>query len=65
MDPVSHHGARGISQLEARNRRYLCSIMEDSGFSSYECECECECEWWHDTLGLEPYPDTYFDFLIA
>jgi D-alanyl-D-alanine dipeptidase len=59
MDPISHHGARGISQLEARNRRYLCSIMEDCGFSSYERE------WWHYTLGHEPYPDTYFDFPIA
>ena len=43
MDPVSHHGAKGITQVEARNREYLCSIMEDSGFSSYECE------WWHYT----------------
>ena len=59
MDPISHHGARGISQLEARNRRYLCTIMEDCGFCSYQCE------WWHYTLGHEPYPDTYFDFPIT
>jgi zinc D-Ala-D-Ala dipeptidase len=59
MDPISHHGARGISQFEARNRRYLCSIMEDCGFRSYQCE------WWHYTLGHEPYPDTSFDFPIA
>jgi zinc D-Ala-D-Ala dipeptidase len=59
MDPISHHGARGIPQLEARNRRSLRSIMEDCGFNSYECE------WWHYTLGHEPYPDTYFDFPIA
>jgi D-alanyl-D-alanine dipeptidase len=59
MDPISHHGARGISQLEARNRRYLCSIMEECGFRSYECE------WWHYTLKDEPYPDTYFDFPIT
>ncbi len=59
MDPISHHGARGISQLEARNRQYLCSIMENCGFKSYGCE------WWHYTMRDEPYPDTYFDFPVA
>lgn len=59
MDSVSHHGAKGITQAEARNRQYLCSIMEASGFVSYACE------WWHYTLKREPYPNTYFDFLIA
>lgn len=58
MDPVSHHGARGITQLEARNRHYLCSIMEGCGFKSYECE------WWHYALWREPYPNTYFDVPI-
>jgi D-alanyl-D-alanine dipeptidase len=59
MDPVSHHGARGIGRVEARNREHLRSIMSASGFSSYDCE------WWHYTLDDEPYPDTYFDFPIA
>lgn len=59
MDPISHHGARGIKPVEARNRQYLCSIMERSGFDRYDCE------WWHYTLTDEPYPDTYFDFPIA
>jgi D-alanyl-D-alanine dipeptidase len=59
MDPISHHGATGITHDEARNRRYLCSIMEASGFHRYEYE------WWHYTLKQEPYPDTYFDFPIA
>ncbi|WP_406055562.1 D-Ala-D-Ala dipeptidase VanX [Kribbella sp. NBC_00889] len=59
MDSVSHHGAKGITPVEAANRRYLRSVMEASGFSSYDCE------WWHYTLRDEPYPDTYFDFLIA
>ena len=58
MDPISHHGAKGIAPVEARNRQYLCSIMEDSGFGSYDCE------WWHYSLKDEPYPDTYFDFPI-
>ncbi|HYZ52493.1 MAG TPA: M15 family metallopeptidase, partial [Streptosporangiaceae bacterium] len=59
MDPISHHGAKGITPVEARNRQYLCSIMEACGFSPYDCE------WWHYTLKDEPYPDTYFDFPIA
>lgn len=58
MDPVSHHGAEGITRVEAANRRQLCSIMEDSGFDRYECE------WWHYTLRNEPFPDTYFDFPV-
>lgn len=59
MDSVSHHGAKRITQVEARNRQYLCSIMEASGFISYDCE------WWHYTLKHEPYPNTYFNFPIA
>lgn len=58
MDERSHHGARGVSGAEARNRHSLCSIMEASGFEPYERE------WWHYTLRDEPYPDTYFDFPI-
>ena len=59
MDPVSHHGAKGITLVEAINRQYLRSIMNTSGFSSYDCE------WWHYTLKDEPYAGTYFDFPIA
>ncbi len=58
MDPVSHHGATGITHFEATNRQHLCSIMEACGFTAYECE------WWHYTLTHEPYPNTYFDFVI-
>ena len=59
MDPISHHGARGITHDEARSRQDLCSVMEASGFRPYECE------WWHYTLRDEPYPDTYFDWPIT
>lgn len=59
MDSVSHHGATGVSPLEARNRQALRSIMETCGFRSYAVE------WWHYTLKDEPYPDTYFDFPIV
>jgi zinc D-Ala-D-Ala dipeptidase len=59
MDPISHHRAGGLTQVEATNRRILCSIMEDCGFGSYDLE------WWHYSLKDEPYPDTYFDFPIT
>ncbi|GAA3040108.1 D-Ala-D-Ala dipeptidase VanX [Actinokineospora globicatena] len=59
MDPVSHHGAPGITPLATANRHHLRSIMEACGFGSYESE------WWHYTLKDEPYPDTYFDFPIT
>lgn len=59
MDPVSHHGAEGITAVEARNRRDLCTLMEACGFRRYERE------WWHYTLDREPYPGTYFDFPVG
>jgi zinc D-Ala-D-Ala dipeptidase len=59
MDERSHHGARGVSAVAARNRQTLCSIMEGSGFEPYDRE------WWHYVLRDEPFPDTYFDFPIA
>lgn len=59
MDPISHHRARGITPIEAENRKHLRSIMEDCGFDRYDRE------WWHYTLRDEPHPDAYFDFPIA
>jgi zinc D-Ala-D-Ala dipeptidase len=59
MDPISHHGAAGITSVEARNRQQLCAVMEAAGL------IRCDHEWWHYTLRDEPYPDTYFDFPIA
>jgi D-alanyl-D-alanine dipeptidase len=59
MDPRSHHGAHGVSPVEAEHRECLCAVMEASGFQHYECE------WWHYSLRDEPYPDTYFDFPIS
>jgi D-alanyl-D-alanine dipeptidase len=58
MDPISHHGASGITPVEARNRHCLRFIMEDCGFEAYIHE------WWHYSLRDEPYPNTYFDFPI-
>jgi D-alanyl-D-alanine dipeptidase len=59
MDAVSHHGAREVGLVEARNRECLRAIMESCGFVAYDCE------WWHYTLQDEPYPDTYFNFTIS
>jgi D-alanyl-D-alanine dipeptidase len=59
MDPVSSHGARGLTSAEADNRWLLRSVMESCGFAAYDAE------WWHYTLKDEPYPDTYFDFVVA
>jgi D-alanyl-D-alanine dipeptidase len=59
MDPISHHGAKGITQVEATNRQHLRSVMEACGFHAYERE------WWHYTLNAEPYPATYFDLPIT
>jgi D-alanyl-D-alanine dipeptidase len=59
MDLVSHHGAEGITPVEARNRECLCSVMETCGFGRYDRE------WWHYSLNDEPYPDTYFDFPVT
>jgi D-alanyl-D-alanine dipeptidase len=58
MDPISHHGAQGITLNQTINRQCLRSIMTGCGFRSHDCE------WWHYTLEDEPYPDTYFDFPI-
>jgi D-alanyl-D-alanine dipeptidase len=58
MDPVSHHGAEGITEQATANRLLLRSIMEGAGFTAFEYE------WWHYSLAGEPYPDTYFDFVI-
>jgi D-alanyl-D-alanine dipeptidase len=45
--------------VEARqNRQRLRSIMEAAGFANYPLE------WWHYTLGNEPFADQYFDFPI-
>lgn len=58
MDTISHHGARGITEVEAGNREHLRSVMEACGFSAYDSE------WWHYTLKDDPHRDTYFDFPV-
>ncbi|WP_028894177.1 M15 family metallopeptidase [Syntrophorhabdus aromaticivorans] len=49
-------GMVGIQQRI--NRMFLKTLMEKQGFINYDKE------WWHYTLGEEPFPDTYFDFPV-
>ena len=56
---VSHPDYRGIKQAQYENRMLLQRAMLRSGFEPIDCE------WWHFTLGQEPYPDTYFDFPVS
>ncbi|MDR0381588.1 MAG: D-Ala-D-Ala dipeptidase VanX, partial [Oscillospiraceae bacterium] len=58
MDELSHHGAKGITPSETRNRNLLRSLMESSGFEAYRFE------WWHYVLKNEPFPCRDFDFPI-
>lgn len=47
-----------ISVQQRANRMLLQSVMLKHGFRNYPKE------WWHFTLKGEPFPDTYFDFVI-
>ncbi len=47
-----------IGPRQKLNRLLLKSLMEKHGFRNYEKE------WWHYTLNNEPYPDTYFNFVV-
>ena len=56
---ISHPDYRGITQEQYDNRMLLRRAMLRGGFEPIDCE------WWHFTLGDEPYPDTYFDFPVS
>lgn len=56
---VSHPDYRGITEEQFENRMLLRKAMVRNGFEPIECE------WWHFTLGDEPYPDTYFEFPVS
>jgi zinc D-Ala-D-Ala dipeptidase len=58
FDELSHTANVNIGQQQKINRLLLKSLMEKHGFRNYDKE------WWHFTLKNEPYPDTYFDFVI-
>jgi D-alanyl-D-alanine dipeptidase len=53
------HPANNQVGLEQRvNRILLKTLMEKHGFKNYDKE------WWHFTLKGEPFPNTFYDFLI-
>ena len=57
--PVSHHDTPLINNTEhIANRELLRAIMKKHGFKDYQNE------WWHYTLAEEPFPNTYFDFVV-
>lgn len=47
-----------VTKKQRENRLLLKSVMNKHGFKSYLKE------WWHFTLMNEPFPDTYFDFIV-
>lgn len=48
----------GITKEQKTNRQLLQKVMLKHGFRNYPKE------WWHFTLRHEPFPNTYFDFVI-
>ena len=59
MDEKSHHGAKGLTQIQTKNRNTLKKLMASVGLKSYDSE------WWHYSLRDEPFPGEYFDFVIG
>lgn len=58
FSPVSGEAYAGLSDAQRANRLLLRQGMMAAGFLPYSEE------WWHFRLANEPYPDTYFDFVI-
>jgi D-alanyl-D-alanine dipeptidase len=54
----AHTTNNQVGPQQRANRLLLKTIMEKYGFTNYEKE------WWHFTLKDEPFPHTYFDFVI-
>ena len=57
LDPLSFEDA-SVGAIAQSHRRLLTAVMAEHGFKGYARE------WWHFTLAREPYPSTYFNFLI-
>src|SRR5215813_488400 len=56
FSPKSWPSDRSVSAEAQANRALLAAAMRRGGFRAYDKE------WWHFTLGNEPFPDSYFDF---
>jgi D-alanyl-D-alanine dipeptidase len=55
---LSHTANKSVGEQQRINRLLLKTLMEKHGFRNFEKE------WWHYTLNNEPFPNTYFDFVI-
>lgn len=55
---ISHHNTTEITTQQKENRELLRTAMLKHGFKDYAEE------WWHYTLIDEPFPETYFDFVV-
>lgn len=56
--PLSHTLNPNLTPQQRANRMLLYSLMTKYGFKNLSEE------WWHYTLVNEPFPDTYFNFVI-
>ena len=58
FDEMSHGNYSGVTGQQRANRLLLNLVMTEYGFNPYSNE------WWHFTLSNEPFPETYFNFVI-
>jgi D-alanyl-D-alanine dipeptidase len=58
FSPRSWPADKSVSADAQAMRALLAAAMSKRGFKPYDKE------WWHFTLGDEPFPDTYFDFPV-
>jgi len=59
FDALAHPDAEGVNAEARSNRALLARLMRAHGFQGIDSE------WWHFTLGGEPFPDRAFDFDVA
>ena len=59
FDPVSWPSDQTTGPSARANRMLLQDVMLANGFRPLTEE------WWHFTLKDEPYPQTYFDFVVT
>ncbi len=58
FSPLSWVSDQRIDPRARAHRMLLQRVMEEHGWVHYDEE------WWHFTLRHEPYPSTYFDFVV-
>ena len=59
FDVMSWPSSTSVTAAQAANRMRLRTTMLEHGFKPLQEE------WWHFTLGNEPFPDRYFEFEIV